>query len=129
MTFNVIDLVSPHYVRARGSNAMVQIISEPLVSLGSHQVGIVLSKHKWHMQGMTTFTGIVNPGWSGNITVEIMVNGELIIEPGDSVAHVLVFSEDGFEYSPCEESPEFPKLAGRELTWPAVVHAEPSRVS
>ncbi len=100
MTFEVLDLVSPHYVRAVGNGTMIQLLSEPAVSLGAHQVGIVLSKHKWHMQGMTTFTGIVNPGWSGNITVEIMVNGELVIQPGDSVAHVLVFSEGGKDEKP-----------------------------
>jgi deoxycytidine triphosphate deaminase len=88
--FHVIDLVAAHPVKAWGGS--VQVISEPEIKLYNNQVGIVLGKHSFHERGISCFSGIVNPGWGGNITIEL--SGERIeIAKGEKIAHLLIFTD------------------------------------
>ncbi len=94
MKFKVIDLRSATKVRVWGDNAAVQVAAEPYISLKDNEVGIIIGKHKHHMQGISCFQGIVNPGWSGNLTIEFTVRGSLEIWEGDGIAHVLIWTAD-----------------------------------
>lgn len=56
-------------------------------------VGIVHDKSTWARQGLSVFNTVIEPGWSGNLTLELVFHGNerVIIPAGAGIAQV-VFS-------------------------------------
>lgn len=57
-------------------------------------VGVVHDKSTWARKGLSVFNTVIEPGWKGYLTLELVYHGyeELIIEPGSGIAQIL-FSE------------------------------------
>lgn len=60
----------------------------------SHLVGIVHDKSTWARRGLSVFNTVIEPGWKGFLTLELVYHGndELIIPAGSGIAQV-VFHE------------------------------------
>jgi len=56
-----------------------------------HLVGIVHDKSTWARQALSVFNTVIEPGWEGYLTLELVYhgNGELIIPAGVGIAQVL----------------------------------------
>lgn len=54
-------------------------------------VGIVHDKSTWARQGLSVFNTVIEPGWKGFLTLELVYhgNGELVIPAGAGIAQVL----------------------------------------
>ena len=65
-------------------------------------VGIVHDKSTWARRGLSVFNTVIEPGWKGFLTLELVYHGheELIIPAGSGIAQV-IFHEltDRAEYS------------------------------
>ena len=61
-------------------------------------VGIVHDKSTWARRGLSVFNTVIEPGWRGFLTLELVYhgNGELVIPAGAGIAQVL-FHELKFE--------------------------------
>lgn len=59
-----------------------------------HLVGIVHDKSTWARRGLSVFNTVIEPGWKGFLTLELVYHGqdELIIPAGSGIAQV-VFHE------------------------------------
>jgi len=59
-----------------------------------HLVGIVHDKSTWARKGLSVFNTVIEPGWKGFLTLELVYHGkgELIIPAGAGIAQV-VFTE------------------------------------
>jgi dCTP deaminase len=57
-------------------------------------VGVVHDKSTWARRGLSVFNTVIEPGWNGYLTLELVYHGEgeLIIPAGAGIAQVL-FSE------------------------------------
>ena len=56
-----------------------------------HLVGIVHDKSTWARKGMSVFNTVIEPGWKGFLTIELVYHGrgELHIPAGSGIAQVL----------------------------------------
>jgi dCTP deaminase len=56
-----------------------------------HLVGIVHDKSTWARQALSVFNTVIEPGWEGYLTLELVYhgNGELVIPAGVGIAQVL----------------------------------------
>ena len=54
-------------------------------------VGIVHDKSTWARQGLSVFNTVIEPGWKGFLTLELVYHGntELIIPAGSGIAQVI----------------------------------------
>ena len=54
-------------------------------------VGIVHDKSTWARQGLSVFNTVIEPGWKGFLTLELVYhgNGELVIPAGCGIAQVI----------------------------------------
>lgn len=54
-------------------------------------VGTVRDKSTWARKGLSVFNTVIEPGWNGILTLELVFNGNenLIIEAGSGIAQVL----------------------------------------
>lgn len=61
-------------------------------------VGIVHDKSTWARQGLSVFNTVIEPGWKGFLTLELVYHGEqdLIIPAGAGIAQVLFHRLDSF---------------------------------
>jgi dCTP deaminase len=57
-------------------------------------VGVVHDKSTWARRGLSVFNTVLEPGWEGFLTLELVYhgNGELIIPAGSGIAQVLFHS-------------------------------------
>ncbi|QDH84029.1 dCTP deaminase [Achromobacter phage vB_AxyP_19-32_Axy11] len=57
----------------------------------SHLVGVVHDKSTWARRGLSVFNTVIEPGWKGFLTLELVYHGEedLIIPAGSGIAQVL----------------------------------------
>jgi len=65
-------------------------------------VGIVHDKSSWARRGLSVFNTVIEPGWKGFLTLELVYhgNGELIIPAGAGIAQVVFHhTTDAAEYS------------------------------
>jgi dCTP deaminase len=60
----------------------------------NHLVGVVHDKSTWARQGLSVFNTVIEPTWSGYLTLELVYhgNGELLIPAGAGIAQVLFYS-------------------------------------
>jgi len=56
-----------------------------------HLVGVVHDKSTWARQGLSVFNTVIEPGWKGYLTLELVYHGEseLFIPAGSGIAQVL----------------------------------------
>ena len=93
MTFRILDITSAETVKVRGGPAFAQVNTQETITMADDEVGIILGKHAFHDRGVGTFGGIVNPGWSGKLTIELVIFNEFEIKKGDKLAHVVVVKQ------------------------------------
>jgi len=65
-------------------------------------VGIVHDKSSWARRGLSVFNTVIEPGWKGFLTLELVYHGnsELIIPAGAGIAQVVFHhTTDAAEYS------------------------------
>lgn len=57
----------------------------------AHIMGIVHDKSSWARQGLSVFNTVIEPGWKGFLTLELVYHGtkELIIPAGTGIAQVI----------------------------------------
>ncbi len=67
--------------------------AEEEITLALNQIGTLHGKKSHHDKGIFFQGGIINPGWSGHLTIELVVFGELRLAKGDEVAHAVIFTE------------------------------------
>ena len=97
MKFRLVQLHSDSYVKTHSPQACVTVYSKEEVSLALDEVGILLPKRTHHRQGAFMMGGLLNPGWKGKPTIEIVLFGELEIKEGDEVAHALILQGENTE--------------------------------
>lgn len=90
MSDRLIDLTTAITVKVRGFPAFVQVGTNEDIALGPDERGSIEGKHAFHNQGIGVMGGNINPSWSGKLTIEFMVFGELDIKKGDKIAHAII---------------------------------------
>ncbi len=95
MSFEIVDIHADVSVDAKGYPTQVTIESREVIILKDNQVGVLLGKKKHHGKGIFFQGGIINPGWRGSLTIELIVFGEVRIKEGDPIAHALIFTDNG----------------------------------
>lgn len=91
MEFRVIEITSASRVRIKSSGITTVIMpTNELIELGEDEVGFLEGRFSHHWKGAYMQGGILNPGWSGRITAELLVFGEIEIEAGECVAHAII---------------------------------------
>lgn len=77
---------------AQGKFALASAIEE--FHMPNFLVGVVHDKSTWARRGLSVFNTVIEPGWKGFLTLELVYQGEgeLIIPAGAGIAQVL-FSE------------------------------------
>ena len=57
-------------------------------------VGVVHDKSTWARQGLSVFNTVIEPGWKGGLTLELVFHGnkELVIPAGAGIAQVIFTS-------------------------------------
>lgn len=60
-------------------------------NMPSNLVGVVHDKSSWARRGLSVFNTVIEPGWKGWLTLELVYHGkdELVIPPGVGIAQVL----------------------------------------
>ncbi len=102
MRFREVDLVS---MDAAGApvGGLLQVRTQPHVSLTEEQVGFITGKHRFNLKGVICLGGIVHSGWAGNLTVELMPQRKpLSVKAGEKVAHLVVLTEGPLPTHPGE---------------------------
>ena len=63
-------------------------------TMPDHLVGVVHDKSTWARQGLSVFNTVVEPGWEGYLTLELVYHGndELTIPAGSGIAQVLFYA-------------------------------------
>lgn len=80
------------YSNERGRFTLASAIEE--FQMPDNLVGIVHDKSTWARRGLSVFNTVIEPGWKGFLTLELVYHGqdELIIPAGSGIAQV-VFHE------------------------------------
>lgn len=60
-------------------------------TMPTHLVGVVHDKSTWARKGLSVFNTVIEPGWEGFLTLELVYHGdeELVISPNAGIAQVL----------------------------------------
>ena len=78
-------------------------------------VGVVHDKSTWARQGLSVFNTVIEPGWKGFLTLELVFHGnkELIIPAGAGIAQVLFheLAEDACYVGKYNNQPDKPVKA------------------
>lgn len=93
--FGYNDRTQIRYVQVRGEDpqggrfALASAIEE--FQMPYNLTGIVHDKSTWARRGLSVFNTVIEPGWSGFLTLELVYhgNGELIIPAGAGIAQVM----------------------------------------
>ena len=74
-----------------GANRFALASSVEKFDMSSAIIGVVHDKSSWARQGLSVFNTVIEPGWSGFLTLELVYHaaGQLIIEAGSPIAQVL----------------------------------------
>lgn len=90
MNFRIVDIHAATEVKVRAAQATVIIPTQEIVKLSKDEVGFLEGKFSDHQKGVYMQGGIINPGWTGYLTVELIVFGECDIKVGQEVAHAII---------------------------------------
>jgi len=93
MEFKVIDITSASKVKIKSSGVSTVILpTNEVLELAEDEIGFLEGRFSHHWKGAYFQGGILNPGWRGRVTCELLViGGEVEIERGEQVAHALIF--------------------------------------
>jgi dCTP deaminase len=84
-------------------------------SMPFNLVGVVHDKSTWARRGLSVFNTVIEPGWKGFLTLELVYHGsgELEILPGDPIAQVIFHqtSQDGRYEGKYQDQPDMPQGA------------------
>lgn len=84
-------LVSPihGYDQDEGRFALASSMEE--FQMPNDLVGMVADKSTWARRGLSVFNTVIEPGWEGFLTLELVYhgNGELLIPAGSGIAQVI----------------------------------------
>lgn len=75
--------------------------TEPF-QMPNNLVGYVKDKSTWARRGLSVFNTVIEPGWKGHLTIELVYHGqdELIIPAGAGIAQVLFHrTEESAQYA------------------------------
>lgn len=97
MKITIRDIHSNVAVRGKGFPQHVTIRSREEVSVGKNQMGILIGKKTHHDKGVFFQGGLINPGWKGYLTIELVIFGEIDIKEGEEVAHAIIFTEGEYD--------------------------------
>lgn len=85
--------MGPHILKDNDLVAGRFIIASAIeeFDMPSNLVGIVHDKSSWARQGVSVFNTVIEPGWRGFLTLEIVFHGsrEVIIPAGAGIAQVI----------------------------------------
>lgn len=90
---------TPHNEFHNGRFVLASTIEE--FDMPSSLVGIVHDKSTWARRGLSVFNTVIEPGWKGFLTMELVYHGEedLLIPAGSGIAQVMFHSlTDPAEY-------------------------------
>ena len=75
--------------RRRGRFALASALEE--FDMPNNLTGIVHDKSTWARRGLSVFNTVIEPGWKGYLTLELVYHGEedLIIPAGAGIAQVI----------------------------------------
>lgn len=78
-----------NFIYRDGRFALASAIEE--FDMPDNFVGIVHDKSTWARQGLSVFNTVIEPGWKGFLTLELVFHGntELIIPAGAGIAQVI----------------------------------------
>ena len=81
--------VSVDGVLTKGNFTLASAIEE--FDMPTHLVGVVHDKSTWARKGLSVFNTVLEPGWTGWLTLELVYHGagELHIPAGSGIAQVL----------------------------------------
>ena len=88
------DIRIKQEVRLSPDNRFVLASTVERFEMPNHLVGVVHDKSTWARQGLSVFNTVIEPMWSGYLTLELVYhgNGELLIPAGAGIAQVLFYS-------------------------------------
>lgn len=90
MDFRIIDITSASNIKVKAADGIVIVPSNELIELRKDEVGFLEGKFTDHQRGVYMQGGILNPGWKGYITLELIIYGEITIEKGQPLAHAII---------------------------------------
>lgn len=113
MEFRVVDITSASQVKIKASGVATVILpTNEVLALDEDEVGFLEGRFSHHWKGAYFQGGILNPGWKGRVTCELLViGGEVEIAKDEQVAHAIILrGENVFGYvykgtSKWQESP------------------------
>lgn len=78
-----------HEIRSTGRFALASAME--LFQMPDDLLGVVHDKSTWARHGLSVFNTVIEPGWHGYLTLELVYSGqsELIIPAGAGIAQVL----------------------------------------
>lgn len=92
MEFRIIEITSASRIRVKSASITTVIIpTSEFLELGEDEVGFLEGRFSQHWKGAYFQGGILNPGWSGRVTAELLVFGEFEVDVGEGVAHAIIF--------------------------------------
>jgi len=93
MDFRVIDITSASTVKVKAAQSIIIVPSNELIELGEDEIGVLEGKFTDHQKGIFMQGGIINPGWKGRISLELIIFGECDIESGQKLAHAIILKK------------------------------------
>lgn len=78
-----------HFTQNNGSFTLASAIEE--FDMPNDLIGIVHDKSSWARKGLSVFNTVIEPGWKGFLTLELVYHGSdiLIIPAGAGIAQVI----------------------------------------
>lgn len=90
MKFRIVNITSTSKVKVKAPQSIVILPSNELIQLANDEVGFLEGKFTDHQRGIFMQGGIINPGWKGKISLELIVFTECQIEVGQQLAHAII---------------------------------------
>ena len=83
------DPISEHHETRQGRFTLASAMEE--FNMPDCLTGIVHDKSSWARRGLSVFNTVIEPGWKGYLTLELMYYGEgsLILPAGSGIAQVI----------------------------------------
>ena len=81
--------LGPTELKTTGKFSLASAMEE--FQMPANLVGIVHDKSTWARQGLSVFNTVIEPGWNGFLTLELVYHGEgeLLIPAGSGIAQVI----------------------------------------
>ena len=92
MDFRIIDITAASAIKVKSSGVSTVIVpTNEELTIAPDEVGFLEGRFSHHWKGAYFQGGILNPGWKGRITCELLiVGGEIQLEKGEQVAHAVI---------------------------------------